>query len=131
MIEKKHNHGISYMAVSRDGKYVATGDTYRYIYVFNTETKAEVACFPYHTSQINHLEFNKDGTLLLTSSLDRNVGVADVTNKTKKIINSKSYFDCKLTFIEPNEKDVKSAIFDEENRVVTAGYDCSIRIWSL
>lgn len=89
-IEKKHNHGITYMTASKDGKLIATGDSYRYIYVFNVESKDEIACFPYHTSHINHLDFNGDGSLLLTSSLDRNVGVASIETKTKKIINSKS-----------------------------------------
>ena len=50
VIEKKHNHGVTYVTSSKDGKLVASGDSYRYIYVFNCETKQEVACFPYHTS---------------------------------------------------------------------------------
>lgn len=37
-IEKKHNHALSYMTTSLDGKLVASGDSYRYIYVFNAET---------------------------------------------------------------------------------------------
>jgi len=58
LIEKKHNHSISVMAQSKDGKLVASGDSYRYIYIFNAETKEEVNCFPYHTSKIIGLEFN-------------------------------------------------------------------------
>jgi hypothetical protein len=62
VIEKKHNHQVNVMKTSRDGKHVASGDTYRYIYVFNAETKEEVGCFTYHTAKIIHLDFNKDST---------------------------------------------------------------------
>jgi len=47
-IEKKHNHAISVIKASQDGKFFASGDAYRYIYVFNSETKEEVGCYPYH-----------------------------------------------------------------------------------
>lgn len=58
LIEKKHNHALSYMRASRDGKVVASGDVYRYIYVFNAESRVEVGCFAYHTTKITQLEFN-------------------------------------------------------------------------
>ncbi len=85
-IEKKHNHSVTIMNVSKDGRFVASGDSYRYIYVFNAETKEETNCFAYHTSRILHLDFNQDSTLLLTASLDLNVGVANLVDKSKKVI---------------------------------------------
>jgi WD40 repeat protein len=118
LIEKKHNHGISVMANSQDGKLIASGDSYRYIYVFNTETKEEVGCFPYHTSKVIGLNFNRAGTLLLTVGLDLTVGVANLADKTKKVVH------------RPNEKELTAAVFDNEDRFFTAGYDCSIRLWS-
>ena len=93
-IEKKHNHAISYMAVSKLGKLVASGDGYRYIYVFNAETKEEVGCYAYHTSKIIHLEFNSDASMLVTSSLDLNVGIINIGAKTKKVISSKTLNKC-------------------------------------
>jgi WD40 repeat protein len=88
VIEKKHNHGISYIAASKDGKLIASGDAYRYIYVFDTDSKAEVGCYAYHTAKTLHLDFNHDGTLLLTTSNDSNVGTITLASKTKKIIQS-------------------------------------------
>lgn len=117
-IEKKHNHSLSYLTTSKDGKLVASGDSYRYIYVFSAETQAEVGCFTYHTSKIVHLDFSKDCSLLLTAGLDLTVGVANLADKTKK------------TLHRTNEKELTCAVFDEENRLYTSGYDCSIRIWS-
>lgn len=38
----KHTQKVSVLSVSADGKYVASGDDYRYIYVHDAETKAEV-----------------------------------------------------------------------------------------
>lgn len=118
LIEKKHNHAISVMTTSIDGTQVASGDAYRYIYVFKTDTKEESGCFAYHTSKIIGLNFNREGTLLLTAGLDLNVSVANLADKTKKIIN------------RPNEKELTAITFDEGDRFFTGGYDCSIRLWS-
>jgi hypothetical protein len=35
VIEKKHNHSVVTMTISRDGEMIASGDSYRYIYVFH------------------------------------------------------------------------------------------------
>lgn len=86
LIEKKHNHAISVMTVSKDGKLIASGDGYRYIYVFNTETKEETGCFAYHQSKILGLDFNQSSTHLLTTGLDLTVGVANLADKTKKLV---------------------------------------------
>lgn len=57
-IEKKHNHSVTILRTSKDGRFVASGDSYRYIYVFNAETKEETHCFTYHTARILSLDFN-------------------------------------------------------------------------
>ena len=118
LIEKKHNHPLSIVKSSADGSLVASGDTYRYIYVFNAETKQEVGCFPYHTARITGLDFSADNAKLLTVGLDLTVGVADLTSKKEKTVH------------RPNEKELTAACFDKEGRFFTAGYDCSIRLWS-
>lgn len=81
LIEKKHNHGISIIKTSPDGQLVASGDSYRYIYVFNAQSKEEVGCYAYHTARITGLEFNKDNSLLLTMGLDLTVGVVNMATK--------------------------------------------------
>jgi WD40 repeat protein len=118
VIEKKHNHAVSVVKSSVDGKLVASGDAYRYIYVFDAETKQEVGCYPYHQAKILGLDFNKDSTKLLTTGLDLTVGVVDLSTKSHKTVH------------RPNEKDLTASVFDEHNRFFTAGYDCSIRLWS-
>ena len=87
--------------------------------MFNAETKTEVACFTYHTARILTLDFNRDSSMLLTTSLDLGVGVARIAEKTKKVIH------------RTNEKELTAAVFDHEDRFFTAGYDCAIRLWSL
>lgn len=117
-IEKKHNHSLSVMTTSRDGKLVASGDAYRYIFVFDAETQQEVGCYPHHTSKVLHLNFSKDCAHLVTTGLDLSVGVVNLQDKTKKL------------YHRANEKELTCAVFDDENRFYSAGYDCSIRIWS-
>lgn len=92
-----------------------------YIQIFikiNIETKEDVGCYPYHAAKIVELSFNKDASLLLTSSMDLNVGIAKLSDKTKKIIE------------RPNQKELTSTIFDHDGKIYTAGYDCAIRIWA-
>jgi len=89
-IEKKHSQGVTAMAASPGGQFIASGDNYRYIYVFNAETKEEVACFTHHTAKVTGLVFNPSSTLLATVSVDQNVGVANLTDKSKpRVIESK------------------------------------------
>ena len=118
LIDKKHNHTVTCMAISKDGKLVASGDAYRYIYVFNSDTKEEVGCFTYHTSKIIHLDFNHDSTKLLTAGLDLTVGVANIAEKTKKTVH------------RPNEKELTCAVFEDDDKFYTGGYDCCIRLWA-
>ena len=117
LIEKKHNHTVTVMTSSKDGKLVASGDSYRYIYVFNTETKEEVGCFAYHIAKIIGLDFNSSGTSLLTACLDRSVGIANLADKTNRVVP------------KPNEKELTAAVFNDEDGFYTAGNDCSIRLW--
>jgi WD40 repeat protein len=101
LIEKKHNHGVSIVKTSPDGKLVASGDVYRYIYVFDAETKLEVGCYAYHTARITGLEFYKDNSLLLTMGLDLTVGVVNLATKKQKTVH------------RPNEKELTSSVFDD------------------
>ena len=77
------------MCCSNDGKLIASGDHYRYIYVFNAETKEEIGCFPNHKSAILYLAFSANGKLLVSTSTDNSVMVSDIEAKTKKVIMSK------------------------------------------
>ena len=103
---------------SPDGKIVASGDAYRYIFLFDAETKQELGSFGYHSARITGINFNKDSTKMITVGLDLVVGVLDIATKTTKTIH------------RPNEKELNSAVFDGEDRFFTAGNDCSIRLWS-
>ena len=86
------------MCVSQDGEFIASGGSYRYIYVFNAKTKEEVGCYPYHKSAILFMQFNAKGDRLVSTSTDNNVMIVNLENKTKKIIMSKIIFDLFYNF---------------------------------
>lgn len=85
-IAKKHNHTISVVTSSSDGKLVASGDVYRYIQVFEADTKKVVGTYTYHASKIIHLAFSKDGTGLVSAGMDLKIGIVKLADKSKKFI---------------------------------------------
>jgi WD40 repeat protein len=75
-IEKKHNHAVTSMVISEDGKTLVTGDTYRYMYAFQVEERKEIGCWAYHQSKVTHLAINHDGSIIASLGNDRSIGLA-------------------------------------------------------
>lgn len=115
----KHTQKVSVLSVSADGKFVASGDDYRYIYVHDAETKAQVQSLGYHKSGLKHVSFSADGSRVATMSQDLTFGVADVASKKDQVI------------VEPHgRKGVNGIIFSQdEQKVFTVGLDNCIREW--
>lgn len=72
---------MSLLSVSADGKFVASGDDYRYIHVHDAESKALVQSLGYHKSSIRHMNLSSDGSRIATMSVDLTFGIADVASK--------------------------------------------------
>lgn len=58
----KHQAKVTVLSVSADGKFVASGDDYRYIFVHDAESKAEVQMLAHHKSGLRHVELSADGS---------------------------------------------------------------------
>lgn len=114
-IEKKHNHAISALTVSEDGTKLATGDTYRYIYIFDLAERKEIGCQAYHLSKVNALTFNPQGTTLATVGNDLTLGTIDIAAKQKKVKK------------EATEKETKDLVFTSDSALALGGIDCAIR----
>ena len=108
------------MAVSADGKKIASGDAYRYTYVFDAESHEEMGKFAFHPASLLNLAFSDDGDHLVTVATDMSFGYINLASgKHKQVKNPHGDKKCQKAMIMPDGK------------VATAGDDCCIRIWNL
>ena len=76
----KHTQTVNVMAVSKDGKYIASGDAYRYVIVMDAATKEVVLSFGGHPASIKSLDFNAAGTHLVTVATDMSFGLVNISD---------------------------------------------------
>ena len=81
---EKHSKAVTCMAVSADHSKVASGDAYRYIQVWDANSKAEVASIGTHKDRILVVCFSHSGEQLLSTTFDMAYGVTDLSTKEMK-----------------------------------------------
>ena len=115
---EKHSKAVTCLAVTACGKHVASGDAYRYQYIWDSATRTMTGEHGFQKDKITSLRFNKDGTRLVSTSTDLSIGVVNLTdNSTKKKANPHSV------------KALSHAAFCANGDLYSAGDDCVIRIW--
>lgn len=80
-----HTDNILAMALSPDGKLLATGGADNNAKVWDIASRKEMAKLEGHTSHIMALAFNPDGTQLATGGADKELKVWDVRSKEQLI----------------------------------------------
>ena len=80
-----HTDNILAMALSSDGKLLATGGADNNAKVWDVPTRKEIAKLEGHTSHIMALAFNPDGSQLATGGADKELKVWDVRSKEQLI----------------------------------------------
>ncbi|HVF22687.1 MAG TPA: caspase family protein [Pyrinomonadaceae bacterium] len=67
---KGHGRAVSKLALSRDGKLLATGSTDNTIKIWDLEAKRELVTLTGHTANVESLDFSPDGRLLASAGED-------------------------------------------------------------
>ena len=80
-----HDDTIFAMALSRDGKHLATAGGDKLVKLWDPLTGKETARFEGHTSQVLSLAFHPDGSQLITGGADRQLKVWDVATRENLI----------------------------------------------
>ena len=80
-----HTDNILALALSRDGKLLATGSADTTVKIWDVATRKETAKLEGHTNHVLALAFNPDGAQLATGGADKELKVWDVRTKEQLI----------------------------------------------
>lgn len=116
---KYHTKGILSMAVSSDGRYLASAGYDRAICVWDTRTNALIDALTGHRDTISGLSFRRGTHTLYSSSHDRSV----------KVWNLDAMAYVETLFGHQSEVNAVDSLLKE--RCVTAGGDRTSRLWKI
>ncbi|KAM3915521.1 U3 small nucleolar RNA-interacting protein 2 [Leptodactylus fuscus] len=115
-----HTAHILCMALSSDGKYLASGDRNKLIFIWNAETCQNLHKFQGHRDAVSGLSFQKGTYQLFSASHDRSVKVWNVAENAY-IETLFGHQDC-ITGIDS---------LSRERCVTSGGRDGTVRVWKI
>ncbi len=108
------------LAVSPDGKLIATGAYDQKIRLWDTVTGKEVALLKGHNGAVNGLSFRPDGKVLASASADRTVKLWSIPTGQR------------LETLSQPTKEQTSVVFSADGKqLFAAGSDNRIRLWNI
>jgi len=115
-----HKDAIYSLAVSPDGKTLATGSYDQKIKLWNVETGEELKTLSGHNGAVFGLAFRPDGKILASASADRTVKLWDVATGERRD-----------TLAQPLKEQYAVAFSPDGKRLVAGGVDNRIRVWQI
>ncbi len=115
-----HRDALYALALSPDGRLLATGSYDQKIKLWNVADGAEKLTLGGHTGAVFGLSFRADGKVLASASADRTVKLWDVASGKR--------LD---TFSQPLKEQTAVAFSPDGKTVAAAGVDNRIRVWSV
>ncbi len=113
-----HNKGVLTVALSPDGRTLASGDYDGTIQVWDAKTGERKLTLREHTEGVTSLSLSPDGHTLASGSWDRTVRLWDAKTGEHKLT------------LEGHKDGVRSVIFSPDGRTLASGsYDQTIQLW--
>jgi len=114
-----HRGSVTTLAYSPDGKYLASGDVLRDIFIWDLATKQiKIQGWVFHSAKINSVAWAPDSLHLASASLDGNLFVWSIEDPTKRI-----------TVKGAHQGGVNTVLWIDNNTVATAGQDATVKTW--
>ncbi|KAL2927457.1 hypothetical protein RDABS01_019788 [Bienertia sinuspersici] len=115
----KHSKSILALAVSSDGRFLATGGLDRHVHLWDTRTREHIQALPGHRGPVSCLAFRQGTAEIFAGSFDR----------TLKIWNAE---DCKnITTLFGHQSEVLSMDCLRKERVLTVGRDRTMQLYKV
>jgi WD40 repeat protein len=114
---QKHKSKITAITLSSDGKDLVSGDNNGLVYIWSLKSGKPVKSIKAHIDEVGGLLFSRDNTYLITAGWDKSIFVWNRNNyKLELNINA--------------HKNIVTSILFWNDKLVTAGLDNTIKIWS-
>jgi len=118
---KGHRGPLSSVTYSPDGKWLASCDTNRDIFVWDCATnQLKIQGWVFHTARVNTISWAPDSVHLASGSLDSTVIIWDVLQPEKRI-----------HIKDAHRGGVNASIWLDARTMATAGQDCTVKTWSI
>jgi WD40 repeat protein len=119
-LENQINSSINTVALSHDGKILASGEDNKSIKLWDLNNRQLIANFSGHTQAITSVIFNHNDTILATASDDQTINLWDVKTLAK------------IHLLTGNSHAVKSLAFHPQGQILASGsWDKTIKIWDV
>ncbi|MTJ48565.1 WD40 repeat domain-containing serine/threonine-protein kinase [Dolichospermum sp. UHCC 0259] len=119
-LENQIHSSINTVALSHDGKILASGEDNKSIKLWNLSNQQLIGNFLGHTQSITAVIFNHNDTILATASDDQTINLWDVKTLTK------------IHSLTGHSHAVKSLAFHPHGQILASGsWDKTIKIWDI
>lgn len=115
----KHSKHVLALAVSSDGRYLATGGLDRHIHLWDTRSREHIQAFTGHKGLVTCLAFRQGTSELFSGSSDRTIKVWNADDRAY------------ITTLFGHQSDVLTIDCLRKERVLTVGRDRTMHLWKV